>query len=220
MLILSERRYAHETRYVSMFSFTARSLSNFTFLWINDPVIMLDFMTMRNNYSEKTIECREFFLHYFNQYLVQNKLSFNDMSVDVVEEYFRFMGYELSNRHNSANHLRQLFHYLYDRGYSDRDNAVFVLKDQYRMQNKIPTTYTEEEIARTLAAVDRSSAIGKRDYLIILLAAEYGWRTGDIVNFRFDQIDWDKNIISFDQNKTDIPVEFPLLSSVGNAIID
>ena len=170
--------------------------------------------------SEKTIECREFYLHSFNQYLVQNKLSFNDMSVDVIEEYFRFMGYELSNRHNSANHLRQLFHYLYDNGYSDRDNAVFVLKDQYRMQNKIPTTYTEEEIARTLAAVDRSSAIGKRDYLIILLAAEYGWRTGDIVNFRFDQIDWDKNIISFDQNKTDIPVEFPLLSSVGNAIID
>ena len=109
MLILSERRYAHETRYVSMFSFTARSLSNFTFLWINDPVIMLDFMIMRNNYSEKTIECREFFLHYFNQYLVQNKLSFNDMSVDVVEEYFRFMGYELSNRHNSANHLNLFF---------------------------------------------------------------------------------------------------------------
>ena len=53
MLILPKRRYAHETRYVSMFSFTARSLSNFTFLWINDPVIMLDFMIMRNNYSEK-----------------------------------------------------------------------------------------------------------------------------------------------------------------------
>ena len=67
----------------------------FTFLLINDPVIMLDFMNMHNNYSDKTIECREFYLHYFNQYLVQNKLSFNDMSVDVIEVYFRFMGYEL-----------------------------------------------------------------------------------------------------------------------------
>ena len=123
MLILPKRRYAHETRYVSMFSFTARSLSNFAFLWINDPVIMLDFMIMRNNYSEKTIECRESFLHYFNQYLVQNKLSFNDMSVDVVEEYFRFMGYELSNRHNSANHLN-LFFQLISRRYEKKSTII------------------------------------------------------------------------------------------------
>ena len=123
-------------------------------------------------------------------------------------------------RHNSANHLRQLFHYLYDHGITATDNALFVLKDQYRNQNKLPTTYTEKEISKTLAAVDRSSAIGKRDYLIILLAAEYGWRTGDIVNFKFSQIDWDNNTITFEQHKTDIPVEFPLLSSVGNAIID
>jgi integrase len=68
--------------------------------------------------------------------------------------------------------------------------------------------------------VERSSATGKRDYLVLLLAAEYGWRSGDIVNFKFSQINWDKNVISFSQHKTDIPVEYPLLSSVGNAIID
>ena len=95
----------------------------FTFLWINDPVIMLDFMIMRNNYSEKTIECRESFLHYFNQYLVQNKLSFNDMSVDVIEVYFRFMGYELSNRHNSANHLN-LFFQLISRRYEKKSTII------------------------------------------------------------------------------------------------
>ena len=94
------------------------------------------------------------------------------------------------------------------------------MKDQYRDQCKIPTTYTEDEISRVLSAVERSSAIGKRDYLILLLAAEYGWRSGDIVSFRFSQIDWDSNRISFRQDKTDVPVEYPLLSSVGNAIID
>ena len=170
--------------------------------------------------SERTIECREIYLYPFNLYLIRKGLDFNMLSVDAIEDFFKSMGYELSTRHNSANHLRQLFHFLYDGGYTTADNAVYVLKDQYRSQNKLPTTYTEEEISRTLEAVDRSSAIGKRDYLILLLAAEYGWRTGDIVNFKFSQIDWDRNVISFDQEKTDIPVEFPLLSSVGNAIID
>ena len=170
--------------------------------------------------SEKTIESREMFLYAFNLYMQRFDLSFNDLSVDCIETCFKSMNYELAMRHNSANHLRQLFHSLYAHGITATDNALFVLKDQYRNQNKLPTTYTEKEISKTLAAVDRSSAIGKRDYLIILLAAEYGWRTGDIVNFKFSQIDWDNNTITFEQHKTDIPVEFPLLSSVGNAIID
>lgn len=170
--------------------------------------------------SERTIECREIYLYPFNLHLIGKGMDFNVLSIDLLEEYFKSMGYESSNRHNSANHLRQLFHFLYENGYTTTDNAIYVLKDQYRMRNKLPTTYTEEEISKTLAAVDRSSAIGKRDYLILLLASEYGWRTGDIVNFKFSQIDWDRNVISFDQEKTDIPVEFPLLSSVGNAIID
>lgn len=53
-----------------------------------------------------------------------------------------------------------------------------------------------------------------------MLAAEYGLRSSDIVNFRFDQIDWDRNILSIRQHKTDIPVEYPLLPPIGNAIID
>jgi site-specific recombinase XerD len=92
--------------------------------------------------------------------------------------------------------------------------------DNYNKRCKIPTTYDEEEIRRMIASVERSSGTGKRDYLILLLAAEYGWRSSDIVGFRFSQIDWDKNIIRFSQHKTNIPVEFPLLSSVGKAIID
>jgi site-specific recombinase XerD len=35
-----------------------------------------------------------------------------------------------------------------------------------------------------------------------------------------NQINWEKNIISIVQHKTGVPVEFPLLASVGNAIID
>jgi len=94
------------------------------------------------------------------------------------------------------------------------------MPDNYRKECKIPTTYTEEEVSRLVAAVSRSSSIGKRDYLILLLAAEYGWRASDIVKFNFGQIDWDTNTISFQQSKTDAPAEYPLLSSVGNALID
>lgn len=171
--------------------------------------------------SEATIRCKRAALCQFNHYLAENGLSFDDLGVDEIEKYFFLTcGENLSLRHNNANHLRQLFHYLYDFGITEKDHALFVLKDQYRNQCKVPTTYSEEEISRIIAAVDRSSSVGKRDYLVLLLATEYGWRAGDITSFKFNQIDWKKNTISFEQSKTDVPVEFPLLASVGNAIID
>ena len=123
-------------------------------------------------------------------------------------------------RHTHANSLRQFFRYLYYRHYSRTDLSLYVLPDNCNRHSIVPTTYTEEEIRRIINAPDRSSAIGKRDYLVLLLAAEYGWRSADITGFRLDQIDWEKNVIRFEQQKTGAPVEYPLLSSVGNALID
>ncbi len=38
--------------------------------------------------------------------------------------------------------------------------------------------------------VDRNSAMGKRDYAIIVLACTTGIRAGDIINIRISDIDW------------------------------
>ncbi len=171
--------------------------------------------------AEKTIECKRHALCRFNKYLIGKNFDFCDLGVNEIEDYLSLTANgSLSLRHNNANHLRQLFHYLYDFGITDKDHAIFVQKDQYRKHCKLPTTYSDAEISRLISAVDRSSAIGKRDYLVLLLVSEYGWRAGDVANFKFDQIDWDRNSISFEQGKTDIPVEFPLLASIGNAIIE
>lgn len=71
-----------------------------------------------------------------------------------------------------------------------------------------------------LNAVDRASAVGKRDYAILLCIAVYGWRAGDIRNIRLEDIDWKNNKISFIQQKTKVPAEYPILPVVGNAIAD
>lgn len=171
--------------------------------------------------SNRTIENKRLALYQFNQFLLNKHFDFNDLNIDKIEAYFSCTTKgSLALRHTHATHLRQLFHYLYEQGITATNHAFFVLKDQYKSRCKLPTNYTEAEVARILRSVNRSSAIGKRDYLVLLLAAEYGWRAGDIVRFKFKQIDWDKNTISFNQEKTDTPVEFPLLASVGNAIID
>lgn len=102
----------------------------------------------------------------------------------------------------------------------DVDFSYIMPKDNYKAQTKIPSIYTKEEVEKLIATVDISNEVGKRDYAIILLAARLGLRASDIANLKFENILWEQNIIGLTQYKTGNKIELPLLSEVGNAIID
>lgn len=87
-------------------------------------------------------------------------------------------------------------------------------------QDRIPTVWKPEEVERLLAAVDRTSPTGKRDYAILLLAARTGMRSGDIRHLKLDNINWEASSIEFTQSKTQQPHTLPLALDVGEAIID
>ena len=172
------------------------------------------------NLSASTINRKEDYLYHLYCFLTENRLSLDDLNVDRLEEFFKARNYTDASRHNAGSDIRLFLEYVYDAGYTRADYSICVLPDNYNRHSKIPTTYTEAEIRSAIETVERTSSIGKRDYLVLLLAAEYGWRAKDITHFRFEEIDWDRNVICFDQHKTGDAVEFPLLASVGNAIID
>ena len=185
--------------------------------------IVIDYLGLCNTrlqLSPRTIEAKELYLYEFTQYLITTGYKLDDLKTDIVEGFFRYKNYSLASRHNAARNIKLFLRYAFEIGATQRDQSIYVLKDNYKEQRKLPTTYDESEIKEIISSVERSSAIGKRDYLILLLAAEYGWRASDIIHFCFEHIDWDNNIIRFNQHKTKNPVEYPLLASIGNAIID
>lgn len=73
---------------------------------------------------------------------------------------------------------------------------------------------------KIFSAINRSSAMGMRDYAMIMLAYTTGLRGCDIVNLKFDSIDWDACELRLVQEKTNIPVSLPLDTKTGNAIAD
>jgi len=167
-----------------------------------------------------TISNKQHYLLLFNEYLENQGCSLNQLTAETVLGFCKTQELTLPMLHNCNSTLKLFLRYAFDSNLTPQDLSIHILPDGYRKNCKIPTTYTKAEIGRILAAVSRSSAIGKRDYLVLLLAAEYGWRSSDIVNFNFSQIDWDNNRISLEQNKTNFSNDYPLLSSVGNALID
>lgn len=170
--------------------------------------------------KRNTLFNKRFYLIRFNEYLESKGYTFSDITMHLITDFYCQQTFTLASKHNCNSTLRLFLKYLFDVGTSEYDRSIYIMPDSYKKSRRLPTTYEESEIKRVIQAVDRGSAIGKRDYLVILLAAEYGWRSSDIVDFSFDQIDWDKNTITFDQHKTNIPVSYPLIASIGNAIID
>ena len=75
-------------------------------------------------------------------------------------------------------------------------------------------------MSRLLLSVDRSTAIGKRDYLIILLAQKLGMRSGDIAKLKYSEIDFRVKIIKFIQQKTLVPHQLELLPEIEEALLE
>ena len=75
-------------------------------------------------------------------------------------------------------------------------------------------------VVALLGAVERSSPVGKRDYAILLLAAQLGLRGGDIRQLRLEHILWDQSRIELSQSKTGVPVSLPMSEELGVALID
>src|SRR5208283_1274070 len=78
---------------------------------------------------------------------------------------------------------------------------------------------TEQEVEKLLESFDRSDAIGRRDYAVLLLAARYGMRPCDIRTMTLDDIHWREEHITLCQSKTGMPLVLPLLPDVSEALI-
>ena len=68
--------------------------------------------------------------------------------------------------------------------------------------------------------INRDTVIGRRGYLVMLLAVQLGIRAGDIRNVRFNNIRWDINKIDFNQEKTLNSLQLPLLENLKYSLLD
>lgn len=115
--------------------------------------------------------------------------------------------------------LREFLRFLYDEHLTAENLSVCVPKISGR-KRRLAQVWTKDEIDRLLNAIERGTAVGKRDYAVFMLASHLGLRTGDICNLKFENIRWAECIVSFTQEKTGNRLDLPFNEDVGSAIID
>jgi len=81
----------------------------------------------------------------------------------------------------------------------------------------IPRAIGAEQVRQLLTSIDRRTAIGRRDYAIVLLLARLGLRSGEVAFLELEDINWDAGQVSV-QGKRDQRTALPLPADVGAAI--
>lgn len=81
----------------------------------------------------------------------------------------------------------------------------------------IPRAIAPEQTKKLLASIDRKTAMGRRDYAIVLLLARLGLRAGEVAAVELNDIDWGAGQLTV-HGKGDRRSELPLPAEVGKAI--
>ena len=81
----------------------------------------------------------------------------------------------------------------------------------------IPRAIPSDQVRQLLASIDRRTAIGRRDYAIVLLLARLGLRSGEVAFLELEDINWDAGQLSV-RGKRDQRTALPLPADVGAAI--
>jgi integrase/recombinase XerD len=88
----------------------------------------------------------------------------------------------------------------------------------YRLE-QLPRALPWDRVNTLLQSIDTTSAIGLRDYAMLLLIATYGLRASEVVGITLDDIHWRDASLRIYQRKTSSPLELPLTNEVSTAIV-
>jgi len=116
--------------------------------------------------------------------------------------------------------LRKFLSYLYSKGSVRTDLSAVIAIPRLYKHERCPRYLNKAEIEHILASIDRSNAIGKRDYSMLLMLTTYGLRSAEVVHLRLEDIDWRTNRLYIRKRKPGNSTVYPLGVSVGNAIVD
>src|SRR5262249_22858463 len=116
--------------------------------------------------------------------------------------------------------LRSFLRFLCMQGSHSEDLSIHVPQVRVAQDGRLPSVWSGADVEALLAAVDRASPKGKRDYAILLLACRLGLRVSDIRGLCLEHLHWSEDRIVMAQSKTGAPLALPLTEEVGVALID
>jgi integrase len=91
--------------------------------------------------------------------------------------------------------LRSFLGFARYRGDIDKDLAACVPAVANWRLSTIPRALPPDQVELVLASINRKTAMGRRDYAILLILARLGLRAGEIRMLTLEDLDWQEGLI-------------------------
>ena len=113
--------------------------------------------------------------------------------------------------------LRAFLRFARYRGELPTDLAACVPAVASWSLSTVPRALPPGQVERVLAACNRQTAVGRRDYAILLLLARLGLRAGEIATLTLEDLDWQAGVLTV-RGKGGRASQLPLPVAVGEAL--
>lgn len=172
--------------------------------------------------SKRTISGKRIILiRYLNYLKTEGITDITNLTANEVLSYLPKLAVSSNNTKSGILFtLRNFLLFLHENGYiKDALNDLFPVIFSNKSE-RLPSYYSTDEIHAILCQVDRNTELGRRDYLILILAIQLGMRAGDIRQLKFENIKINRNTIEFVQQKTNKALQLPVTEEVKYSLAD
>jgi len=157
---------------------------------------------------------------FFFELEARGRKSFDGITLAEVSDTITHMATRYTGGlHSAIFSVRIFLLHLYENNFTP-ENLSLAVPEMVARRTVFREGFTGDETACLLDEPDLATAVGKRDYAMMLLSAQTGLRACDVVNLKREDIDWRAREICIVQQKTRKPLSLPLEPESGNAIAD
>ncbi len=125
-----------------------------------------------------------------------------------------------AGRKHPGSATRNFLRYLVTRGLIPTGLEAAIPRARLWKHASLPEHLSAEEVARVLVTCADGTAIGKRNYAILLLLSRLGIRALEAARLQIDDIDWRTGCILIRASKNHRERNLPLSEDVGQALLD
>jgi len=118
-----------------------------------------------------------------------------------------------------ANSLRAFFRYAEAQNWCRPGLAAAIMAPTIYQHELIPFGPTWEVVQKLLGSTAGDRAVDIRDRAILMLLAVYGLRSEEVRGLQLEDLDWDRELINIGRPKPRKIQQYPLASTVGDAIL-
>jgi len=180
------------------------------------------YMRAERGLSEATIRNRCWHVQQFLGWLVNQNRTLAEVSIRNVDAFLSGKGRQDWGRvsvANSAQALRAFFRHAGFQGWCAKTIAAGISGPRVFKHEALPVGPAWADVQRLIASTDGDRCRDIRDRAILMLFATYGFRASEVAGLQLAQLKWEGEVIAILRPKQRRTQEYPLIQSVGEAII-